>query len=282
MIKYLGAVGAFIRLNDSENRTYNLLNIFSSSATNNLLFSASVNNLNGTVRINSASTSVYINGLSSSVIPSQQWSHLIFSFDNKLWTYDTNNFVIRFGDSASSNFNIQNVYILENSFTASAAAYMHQEFTGAGAMTVRVYDSASYSFNITDSIETNFISASTNVIYQPLFSQKRYAFDLYAATEDSLFRFVSASLMTNDNLYVDTVGLIPGAKVLSLADNQVYELTASSNLSVVSASVGDIFKVLYGQYLSNTFFIKSSASFIISPARVKIASYVNRIQPNNT
>lgn len=282
MLKYLGSVGTFIRLNDSENKTYKLLEIFSSSAASELLFSASVNNLNGSVRINTASTSIYVNGNTASVLPSQQWAHLTFSFNDKLWTYDTNNFVIRFGDSASSNFNIQNVYILENSFTASAAAYMHQEFTGAGAMTVRVTDSASYSFNITDATETNFISASTNIIYQPLFGQKRYAFDLYAATEDSLSRFVSASLMTNDNLYVDTVGLIPGAKVLSLADNKIYELTASSNLSIISASVGDIFKVLYGQYLSNTFFIKSSASFTISPARVKIASYVNRIQPNNT
>jgi len=282
MLKYLGSVGAFVRLNDSENKTYKLLEIFSSSAASELLFSASVNNLNGSVIINTASTSIYVNGNTASVLPSQQWAHVTFSFDDKLWTYDSNNFLVRFGDTASSNFNLQNVYILDNSFSSSAAAFLHEEFTGGTSMKVRVSDSASYSFNITDAIETNFISASTNVIYQPLKNQNRYAFDLYAATEDSLFRFVSASLMTNDNLYVDTVGLIPGSKVLSLADNQVYELTASSNLSIVSASVGDIFKVLYGQYLSNTFFAKSSASFTISPARVKIASYVNRIQPNNT
>lgn len=281
MIKYLGSVGTFIRLNDSENKTYKLLEIFSSSAASELLFSASVNNLNGSVRINTASTSIYVNGNTASVLPSQQWAHLTFSFDNKLWTYDNNNFLIRFGDTASSNFNIQNVYILENSFTASAVAYLHEEFTGGTSMKIRVSDSASYSINITDAPETNFISASTNVIYQPLKYQNNYRFDLYAATEDSLSRFVSASTMTNDNLYIDTVGLVESARVLSLADNKIYQLTASSQLIAVSASIGDIFKILYGQYLGNTFFIKSSASFTITPARVKINSYVNRIQPNN-
>lgn len=281
MIKYLGSVGTFIRLNDSENKTYKLLEIFSSSAASDVLFSASVNNLSGAVTINTASTSVYINGNSASVLPSQQWAHLTFSFDNKLWTYDNNNFLIRFGDTASSNFNIQNVYILENSFTASAVAYLHEEFTGGTSMKIRVSDSASYSINITDAPETNFISASTNVIYQPLKHQSRFAADLYAATENSLSRFVSASQMTNDDLYVDTINLVTGSKVLSLLDHQVYELTASSTLIAISASVGDLFRVLYGQYLGNTFFIKSSASFTITPARVKINSYVNRIQPNN-
>lgn len=281
MIKYIGAVGAFVRLNDSEDKTYNLLRVFSSSAASDLLFSASINNLSGAVTIDTASTSIYVNGVSGSVIPSEKWSHLTFSFDNKLWTYDNNNFLIRFGDSASSNFNLQNIYILENSFTSSAVAYMHEEFTGAGQMKIRVSDSASYSFNITDATETNFISASTNIIYQPLFNQKRYVSDLYAATEESLSKFISSSVMVNDDLYVDTVGLVVGARVLSLADNQVYELTASSNLSIVSASIGDLFKVLYGQYLSNTFFVKSSASFTMTTARVKITSYVNRIQTNN-
>ena len=84
---------------------------------------------------------------------------ITFSFDDKLATYDTNNFLIRFGDSASSNFNIQNLYILENSFTASSVAYLHQEFTGKG-LRVRVNDSASYSFNITDAPESNYTSAS--------------------------------------------------------------------------------------------------------------------------
>lgn len=281
MIKYLGSVGTFIRLNDSENKTYKLLEIFSSSAASELLFSASVNNLSGAVTINTASTSLYINGNSASVLPSQQWAHLTFSFNNKLWTYDTNNFLIRFGDSASSNFNIQNVYILENSFSASSAAYLHEEFTGGTSMKVRISDSASYSINIVDYIESTFISASTNVIYQPLKNQNKYRFDLDAATEDSLSRFISASTMTNDNLYVDTVNLTIGSKVLSLADNQVYEVTASSKLNTISASVGDLFKVLYGQYFSNTFYLKTNSGFEINTARPKINYYVNRIQTNN-
>ncbi len=281
MLKYLGSVGTFIRLNDSENKTYKLLEIFSSSAASELLFSSSINNLNGSVIINTASTSIYVNGNSGSVVPSEQWSHLTFSFEDKLWTYDNNNFLIRFGDTASSNFNIQNVYILENSFSSSAIAYLNEEFTGGGGMKVRIHDSASYSINISDANESKFISASTNIIYQPLKYQKKYSFDIYAATENSLDKFVSASTMTNDDLYIDTVGIITGSKVLSLADNQIYELTASSTLNIVSASIGDFYKVLYGQYLGNTSYVKSSASFTLSPIRAKINYYLNRIQTNN-
>ena len=63
MIKYLGSVGAFIRLNDIENKTYRLLEVFSSSAASESLFSANINNLNGSVTINTASISIYVNGI---------------------------------------------------------------------------------------------------------------------------------------------------------------------------------------------------------------------------
>ena len=280
MIKYLGSVGTFIRLNDNDNKTYDLLNIYSSSAAKLVLFSAEVNNSTGLVSLDSASTSLYINGVSGSVIPNQQWAHITFSFDDKLATYDTNNFLIRFGDSASSNFNIQNLYILENSFTASSVAYLHQEFTGKG-LRVRVNDSASYSFNVTDAPENNYISASTNVIYQPLLNQSKYAFDINAVAEESLSRFVSASVMRADDLFIDAYNINEGSRVLSLADNQIYEVTASSTLSTVSASVGDLFRILYGQYLGNTFFIRTTSGFELTPARPKITYYLNTIQSNN-
>jgi hypothetical protein len=281
MIKYLGSVGTFIRLNDNEDKTYTLLNIYSSSAANLSLFSAEVNNLSGEVSFNSASTSLYINGVSGSVIPNQQWAHVTFSFDDKLATYDTNNFLIRFGDSASSNFNIQNLYILENSFSASEVGYLHQEFTGGTNNKLTVPPSASYAINIVDYPETNFISASTNVIYQPSFGQQRYLMDINAATESSLSKFVSASVMTNDDLYIDTVNINVGDKVLSLADNQIYELNESSQLNTVSSSVGDVVKVLYGQYLNRISFIKTNSGFEIQPIRVKVNSYLNTIQSNN-
>jgi hypothetical protein len=280
MIKYLGSVGTFIRLNDNDNKTYDLLNIYSSSAAKLVLFSAEVNNYTGLVSFDSASTSLYINGVSGSVIPNQQWAHITFSFDDKLATYDTNNFLIRFGDTASSNFNIQNLYILENSFSASAVNFLHQEFTGHG-IKVRVNDSASYTFNITDAPEDNYISASTNVIYQPLTNQARYAFDINAVAEDSLSRFVSASVMAADDLYIDAYNVSPGSFVLSLADDQIYEVSASSTLLPVSSSVGSLFRILYGQYLGGNFFVKTSSGFEISPARPKINYYLNTIQSNN-
>lgn len=281
MIKYLGAVGAFIRLNDNDNKSYSLLTIFSSSATSNLLFSASVNNLSGGVFYTTASTSLYINGVSGSVIPNQQWAHVTFSFDNKLWTYDTNNFLIRFGDTASSNFNLQNVYILESSFTPQEISYIHEAFTGGTSNKLTVPPSASYAINIIDYPETKFISASTNVIYQPSFKQKRYLMDIAAATENSLNKFISASVMTNDDLYIDTVNVSSGDMILSLADNQIYQLTSSSQLITASSSVGDAVRVLRGQYFNNISYTKTASGFNIQPIRVKINSYVNTIQPNN-
>lgn len=281
MLKYLGSVGAFIRLNDSENKTYNLLNIFSSSVTNNLLFSASVNNLNGSVVVNTASTSIYVDGVSSSVVPSNKWCHLTFAFENKLWTYDTNNFIVRFGDTASSNFNIQNIYILQSYLNNQDVSYIHQEFTGGTNQKITVPVSSSYSINIIDYPENTFTSASTNIIYQPVSGQKRYLLDLSAATENSLSKFVSASVMSNDDLYIDTVNVIPGDYILSLQDNLIYQLTSSSQLITISSSVGDVVRTVSGQYFNNISYLKTNSGFQITPSRVKINYYVNKIPTNN-
>ena len=275
MLKYLGSVGAFIRLNDSENKTYRLLEVFSSSAASELLFSASVNNLNGSVRINTASTSIYINGNTASVLPSQQWAHLTLSFDNKLWTYDSNNFLIRFGDTASSNFNIQNLYMLEASTSLDDAEYLHYSFTGAGGNVIRVTDTASCSINVIDYPENNFISASSNVIYQPLKDQKRYLTDITALSELSLISYVSASVLSADLLYVDGFQLSEGDKVLSVLDDQIYQLTGSSQLITISSSVGDFIKVISGNQFKNSFLIKTNEGFIFTNARQKIDYMMN-------
>lgn len=282
MIKYLGSIGTFIRLNDSENKTYKLLNVYSSSAANLSLFSAEVNNSTGVVTFDSASTSLYINGVSGSVIPSQQWAHITFSFEDKLATYDTNNFIIRFGDTASSNFNIQNLYILEDFFTQSDVGYLHEEFTGGTSNKLVIPPSASYSINIIDYPEDDYISASPKVIYQPFLGYDRYLTDIVACTEESLSRFVSSSVMTNDDLFVDAVNINVGDKVLSLADNQIYELNESSQLNLVSSSNGDLVKVLFGHYNVDASFIKANNVFNLVPLRAKIKSYLNTVQPNNT
>lgn len=282
MIKYLGSVGTFIRLNDNDNKTYQLLNIYSSSAANLSLFSAEINNSTGAVTFDSASTSLYINGVSGSVIPNQQWAHITFSFEDKLATYDTNNFIIRFGDTASSNFNIQNLYILEDFFTQSDVGYLHEEFTGGTSNKLVIPPSASYSINIIDYPEDDYISASPKVIYQPFLGYDRYLTDIVACTEESLSRFVSASVMTNDDLFVDAVNINVGDKVLSLADNQIYELNESSQLNLVSSSNGDLVKVLFGHYNVDASFIKANNVFNLVPLRAKIKSYLNTVQPNNT
>lgn len=256
MLKYLGTIGSFIRLNDVADETYQLLNVFSSSATNKLLFSASINNFTGQLTYTSGSFQSYVNGVSASIIPSEQWAHITFSFLDKLKTLDTNNFIIEFGGTGSSNFNIQNTYILEQSLNDNEIKYLHYEFTGGNDQVIRINDPASYSVNLIDYPEQNFISASTNVIYQPLKNQSRYKFDLFAVEEGSLSKFVSASLMTNDYLYIDGINISEGAKILSLADNQIYQLTASSTLVEIDSTVGDLYKILYGQYLGNTFYRK--------------------------
>lgn len=247
MIKYLGAVGSFVRLNDDTDQTYNFMTVFSSSAATNVLFTASVNNFTGSVTISTSSTSLYINGVPSTVLPNQEWAHLTVSFDNKLITSDENNFIIRFGDYNYSNFNVQNLYIMESSLSSSAVGYLHKEFTGAGSQVVRVNDSASYSINFIDAIETNYTSASITSVYQPLKGQLRFDKNVAAVTDSSLAKFISASTMINDDLYIDGYGIEQGDFVLSIYDKLIYQLTASSNLIPISSSIGDFIKVLFGR-----------------------------------
>jgi hypothetical protein len=275
MIKYLGSVGTFIRLNDNENKTYDLLNVYSSSAAKLLLFSAEVNNSTGMVSFDSASTSLYINGVSGSVIPNQQWAHITFSFDDKLATYDTNNFLIRFGDTASSNFNIQNTYIIGSPFTEETVKYLHEEFTGSGDKIIRIHDSASFSLNIIDTTEDQYTSDQNGDLYQPFPSQKRFTYDVVAATTDSLFSFTSASAMSPDDRYVDGTLIDVSDRIISLTDSQVYELTASSTLLPLSSSVGDFVKVLSGQRYGGLFYLNTASGFLISQGVAKIRSIVD-------
>lgn len=282
MIKYLGTIGSFIRLNDTQDTTYQLLNVFSSSAVNELLFSASVNNSTGELKYTSGSYQSYVNGESSSVIPLQQWAHVTFSFPDKLATQDTNNFSIQFGGTGSSNFNIQNTYILEQFLSGEDIRYLHHEFTGANNQVIRVNDSASYSIGIVDAPEEKFISASTGTIYQPLADQLKYLDDIVAVEEDSLSRFISASIMVNDDLWIDGYNILVGDRILSYADKEIYQLTASSQLLPISSSVGDFVRILYGQYYGNTSFLKTNAGFVLTQTKPKVTIYVNRIQTNNT
>lgn len=278
MIKYLGSVGTFIRLNDFEDKTCNVFEVFSSSAAYVSLFKAEVNPSTGQLIYPTASVSCYVNGVSGSVVPAQKWAHLTFSFDDKLATYDKYNFLIRFGDTASSNFNIQNTYILENTLDLESVEYLHQEFTGTGNKKLEVTDSASFSFNLIDTQESDYTSSLNGSVYQPLKNQSRFTYDVAAATSASLSMFVSASLISSDNLYIDGHILQEAETVLSFTDNQIYQLTGSATLTTVSSSVGDFVKILFGQEHGNSFYLYSASGFQITQGVLKIGSVENRLQ----
>lgn len=281
MIKYLGAVGSFVRLNDNTNQTYNFMTVFSSSAATEVLFTASVNNFTGSVTINTSSVSVFVNGSPSQVLPNQEWSHLTISFNNKLITSDENNFIVRFGDYNYSNFNIQNLYIMESSLSSSAVAYLHKEFTGAGNQVVRVNDSASYSINFIDAIETNYTSSSITSVYQPLKGQLRFDKNVAAVADSSLTKFISASTMINDDLYIDGHNVNENDYILSLQDNIIYQLTASSYLTTSSNSMGDFVKIAFGRTYKDNHYLYASGSYTLTPARLKIDSYQVVSDTNN-
>lgn len=257
------------------------MTVFSSSATQQVLFTASVNNFTGSVTIGASTASLYINGVESSVLPSQEWAHLTFSFNNKLITSDSNNFIVRFGDYTYSNFNVQNLYIMESSLSSSAVGYLHKEFTGAGSQVVRVSDSASYSINFIDAIETNYTSASITSVYQPLKGQLRFDKNVAAATDLSLTKFISASTMINDDLYIDGHNINENDFILSLTDNTVYQLTASSYLTTASNTTGDFVKISFGRTYKDNHYLYASGSYTLTPFRLKIDSYQVVSDTNN-
>jgi hypothetical protein len=281
MIKYLGSVGCFVRLNDEIDNTYNLLNIFSSSANSTLLFSASINNFTGQLVFDDSIAESYVNGQSASYIPNNKWSHLTLTFPEKLLTSSNDSFNIRFGDFSGANFNIQNLYIMDSALLGLDPQYLHEEFTGGGAQILRVSDTASYSINVIDYLEDNFTSASNGIVYQPLKNQSRYLCEVVAVKEDSLSLYVSSSVLVNDDLFIDGFNITSGDRVLSLTDNQIYELTASSQLLPISSSVGDFVQVLFGTQYGSLYLLKSNLGFDFTPSRQKIAAFVDISDINN-
>lgn len=274
MIRYLGSVGSFVLLNSSNDYTYQFLSIFSSSAKSELLFSASINNATGNLYFNSASTSLYINGESSSVIPNKKWNHLTFSFDTSLSTYDENNFLIIFGDSSSSNFSIQNFYYMQNNLSASTVKYIHQDFTGDTSQKLTINDSHN-SINIIDRPENNYVSELTGTIYHGLNKQKRFIGDIAVATSDSLTLYISSSFVSGDLRYIDGYNISDGDKVLSVFDNQLYQLNASAQFTPISSSVGDFIRVTFGQQYAENYFVNTSSGFKITPFATKVTTLLN-------
>lgn len=259
MIKQLGTIGFNIKFNESASTSFKFLEIFSSSAATSSLFSASTNP-SQRISLSSNSASYYMNGAYASTTYSNEWLHMTFVFSPKLETNSDNNFLIRFGDQEKSNFNIQNLYILDTTLSNVEVNYLYYEFVG-GYTFISAGDTASASIKVFDKYEQIHTSSITNTVYQAYPEQLKFKYDVTVATELSASPYVSTQ-MSGDTKYFDGFEIKTGNRVLSLADNKIY--TASANNKLVEDTTvinGDYIHVLCGQEYSEANFIKLSSSF---------------------
>lgn len=273
MIKYLGTLGFFIRPNDSITAAHQFLRIYSSSALSSVLLSASINHATG--QISASPGNVYVAGLGNSSIVPLAWNHVTISIPEKISTHSDNNFIVKFGGTASSNFNIQNIYLLETALVFDDPLRVHEEFSGT-VNSVTVDDEVDISISIIDDNE-NIIS-DDNVIYQPYFGQNSFIANVAAATTASLNLYISSSYMTNDATYIDLVSLQPGERVISLSENRMYELgTASPYLSILSIEDGGVIKVNSGHAHGGKDYLVSSSVIVQTTLRPKVSHFEPKI-----
>ena len=261
MIKQLGIIGFYIKFNESASAALKFLEVFSSSAMSTSLFSASTNS-SQTLSLSPTTASFYLNGSYSSSVCSNEWVHATFKFDPKLETDSDNNFVIRFGDLDKSNFNIQNLYILDNNLSDTEIRYIHNEFIGTGSA---ISGSASL-VSFYDRNESNHSSSTT--VYQPYPDQLNFKYDVTAVASATLN--ISTAL-TQDEKFIDGVQVDSGNYIINLNDNKVYQLNSSSILQeITTINTGDYFNVLDGQEYKGRAFVKSTSSFTPSYLLEKI------------
>jgi len=278
MIKHLGSLGFYLRLNDASNKDYRLLEVFSSSAATNSLFSVDINNSVGQLLYSSSGVSCYVTGVTASAVQPEKWTHVTFSFEPPLSTYDPNSFMIRFGDSASCNFNIQNLYFTKQRYSPTEVEYLNQEFTGVGNKTATVEDTEVLSsINVIDVKEDDFISSLDNTIYQPSVFQTNFYKDISVATAQDITAFVSASVMEGDDFFFDNYQTTEGDTIFSLQTaSLIYTVTASSTLSVEALSPGDFIRILNGLEYADVYYgITGSYTAQISPSRKKVVTFLN-------
>jgi hypothetical protein len=96
------------------------------------------------------------------------------------------------------------------------------------------------------------------------------------ATDLSASAYISTEL-TKAAQFFDGVKVISGNRILSLLDNQVYEVLSTSKLSVVTSSVGDYVEVLDGVKYEGFNFVKTQSGFQKAPFLQKV-SYIESIQ----
>ena len=266
----IGTLGFFIKFNTAASAAFKFIEIFSSSTAASSLFSASTNSSNQ-ISLSSSSATFYINGTASNAVYNDQWLHATFTFNPKLFTSSTTNFLIRFGDSVKSDFNIQNIYILDTLIEATEVLYLHNAFTGASAIITSA--STRPVISAIDKNENSHSSSFSGYIYQPYTTQNKFFRDISVATSDSASTFISTA-MSGDSSFFDGIKVESGNTILSLLDNAVYEVGTDSKLSLLTVQNNNYIHVLDGLTYKNTDFIKSSGSFITLDSLQKIVSYL--------
>lgn len=257
MIKELGTLGFFIKFNESASAALKFVEIFSSSAATTSLFSASTNSSN--VVSLSAPSTMYVNGYVSSSVTGLEWNHVMFSFNPKLYTDSTNNFIVRFGNLTKGDFNIQNVYILDSFLTSNDALMTHIAFVGNYIGVSASSDTSSVSLVLVDKDEQ--LHSSSTTVYQPVQGQKKFRFGIRATASSSLSTYVTNDML-GDAQFIDGVKLNASDYILSIIDNKVYQLSSNNKLVEITTADGDYVNVLSGRQFKNRVFTKSSGSFI--------------------
>ena len=277
----IGTLGFFIRSNISPTST-KIFDIYSSSAAVTKLFSASIQS--NSITVSSAIGTAIVNGGRSSIVNNKQWTHVSFVFDPKLEINTSSAFLIRFGDSNNSDFNIQNIYVLDTLLESKDIAYIHNGFVGGSAV-VSVTSAAS-AIKIIDRDESRHsgVSASiqsvtdkqqTNVIFQPQLVQKRFLGEIAAAT--SLDSSSISNVLDFDGVdFFDSPPPVEIRKVLILSNNNLYSIDVTNNVltgTIISTSDGDYVRVVDGVINKYKIFVKVNGSFIEYPELLKINAF---------
>jgi len=272
MIRELGTIGFHIKFNESASAGLKFLEIFSSSAASVSLFSASTSSAQ-TVSLSLNSASCFINSAYSSATYSNEWQQMVFTFFPTLVTNASNNFLVRFGNTTKGDFQIQNLFILNNDLTELEVGYIYNEFSST-TKAITAGQTSSVLMTISDKNETLHSSSFSKLTFQPIPpNQIQYKFDIKVVTEDA----VPTGEISGEKRFFDAHEVTVGDRILCLADNKVYKVTASSTLQEESTSNGDYVKVFFGMEYANEAFVKVSGSFISTELVEKIVSSISNI-----
>lgn len=196
----------------------------------------------------------------------------------KLQTFDPDNFLIRFGQDGQGDFQLQNVYILNQQVAPIEIQGIHNSFVGGSAM-ILSGETASSSILLSDKDESRHSSSVTNSIYQPYSSQTRFIGDIDLIAEVSLSSYIGSptTKLVGDNRYFDGILSEIDNIVLSTVDNQLYRLNSNGGVNTVSSSNGDYVRVLSGLEYTDTVWTKTSGSFSQTPYLNKIDYLIDNI-----